>query len=159
MAKVQAIPQGHHTITPHFVVSDAAAAIELYKKAFGAEEIARMPAPDGKSIWHAEIKIGDSIIYLGDESVAMGAKSAKTMGGSPMNLHLYVENVDEAFKRAQAAGLKVKMPLTDMFWGDRYGVLTDEFGYEWALAQHTKDLTPEEMAKGAEEAAKQFGQK
>ena len=118
-----------------------------------------MPAPDGKSLWHAEIKIGDSIMFLADEAVAMGSKSAKTLGTTPITLNLHVENCDALFKRAVDAGCKVKMPLSDMFWGDRYGMIIDPFGYEWAIATRIKDMTPEEMAKASAEAAKQFSQK
>jgi PhnB protein len=157
--KVQAIPQGYHTITPHLVFKDGAKAIEFYKKAFGAEELNRMPSPDGKSIWHAEIKIGNSVLFLADEAAGMGARSAETIGGSPISIHLYVENADEVFNRAVSAGATVKMPLTDMFWGDRYAMIADPFGYQWAIAQHIKDLTPEELAKASAEAAKQFAQK
>jgi PhnB protein len=157
--KVQAVPEGFHTITPHFIFENSVAAIEFYKNAFGAKERMRMPGADGKSTMHAEITIGNSIMFLSDEAVSMGRKSAKSMGGSPVSMHLYIENVDDAFKRAVSAGCTVKMPPTDMFWGDRFGMVTDAFGYDWGLSQHTKDLTPAEMAKASEEAAKQFAQK
>jgi uncharacterized glyoxalase superfamily protein PhnB len=155
--QVKAVPHGH-TITAHIVSSDANAAIEFYKKAFGAEELGRMAGPDKKSIWHAEIKIGNSVLFLSDESVSMGSKSAKTLGASPITLNLYVENADELFKRAVSAGCTVKMPLSDMFWGDRYGMVSDPFGHNWAIGQHIKDLTPEELGKASAEAAKQFAQ-
>lgn len=157
--KVQAVPEGYHTITPALVFENSVAAIEFYKKAFGAEERMRMPGPDGKSTWHAEIKIGNSIMFLSDASVSMGSKSAKSLGGSPISMQLYVENIDEAFKRALSAGCTAKMPPTDMFWGDRFSMVTDEFGYDWGISQHVKDLTPAEMAKASEEAAKQYAQK
>src|SRR5262249_19477473 len=123
--KVKAIPEGFHTVTPGLVVNDGARAIDFYKKAFGAEEIARMTGPDGRSVMHAELKIGNSMIFLGDEMPAMNAISPKTLKGSPITLHLYVEDVDAAFKRAVAAGATVEMPVADMFWGDRYGKVTD----------------------------------
>jgi PhnB protein len=157
--QVKAIREGLHSVTPHLVLNDAAAAIEFYKKAFGAEEVARMPAPDGKLIWHAEIRIGSSMVYLNDEAVAMGLKSAKTLGASPVTLQLNVEDANGAFKRATDAGATVKMPLMDMFWGDRYGQVSDPFGYDWGISQRIKDLTPEELAKASAEAAKQYGAK
>jgi uncharacterized glyoxalase superfamily protein PhnB len=156
--KVRAIPSGFHTITPALIMRDAAKAIDFYKKAFGAEELSRMPTSDGKSIMHAEIKIGNSILFLGDEAIAMGSKSPQSLGGSPVSLHLYVESIDAAFKRAIDAGCTATMPPADMFWGDRYAKIADPFGLEWGIAQHIKDLTPEEMAKAAQEAAKQFCQ-
>ena len=149
MAKVKAIPEGYHTITPNLVVADAAKAIDFYKKAFGATEIARMPGPNG-GIMHAELRIGDSVFMLGEEMPEMGAKGPKTLGGSPVSLYVYVENVDAAWDRAIKAGATTVMPLADMFWGDRAGWLEDPFGHKWALAQHVKDLTPEEMQKGQE---------
>ena len=157
--QTKGIPEGLHSLTPHLVLNDASAAIEFYKKAFGAEEIARMPAPDGKHIWHAEIRIGNSVLYLNDEAVAMGMKSALTLGASPVTLQLNVEDADAAFKRATEAGATAKMPLMDMFWGDRYGQVADPFGYSWGISQRVKDLTPEEMAKASEEAAKQYASK
>jgi uncharacterized glyoxalase superfamily protein PhnB len=147
-AKVQAVPQGYHTITPSLVVRRAADAIEFYKKAFGAQEIMRMPGPGGKII-HAELKIGDSIIMLNDE-MDMGGKSPEAYGGSSVGFYVYVENVDAAWKRAVDVGASVVMPLADMFWGDRCGRVDDPFGHGWTLAQHVKDLTPEEIRKGQE---------
>jgi uncharacterized glyoxalase superfamily protein PhnB len=143
----QAIPPGFHTLTPHLTLSNASEAIEFYKKAFGAEEIRRMPAPDGKRIFHAMVKIGDSFLMLADEfpEAGCGSNSAKELSGTPVTFHLYVENVDAAFERAVNAGAKVAMPLENMVWGDRYGRVTDPFGNEWSLATHIKDVTPEEM--------------
>ncbi len=149
MAKVKAIPEGYHTITPNLVVPGAAKAIDFYKKAFGATEIARMPGPNG-TIMHAELKVGDSVFMLGEEAPERGAKSPKTLGGSPVSLYVYVENVDQAWDRAIKAGGKSEMPLADMFWGDRAGWLEDPFGHKWGLAQHVADLTPEEMQKAQE---------
>jgi PhnB protein len=154
-AATKPTPSGYHTITPYLSVKDAAKAIEFYKRAFGAEETVRMPGPDG-GVMHAEIRIGDSIIMLGDESPMGGCKSPQSLGGTTMGLHIYVKDVDAAFKKAVAAGAKVSMPLMDMFWGDRYGKLTDPFGHEWSIATHTKDLTPDEIERGAAEAMKAF---
>lgn len=153
--QVKAIPKGYHTITPNLVIRDAAKAIDFYKKAFGAEVIAQMGGPGGK-VLHAELKIGDSIIMLGDEIPEMNTKGPKSYGGSPVSFYVYVEKVDAAWKRAVDAGAKTVMPLTDMFWGDRTGRLEDPFGHLWSLAQHVKDVTPEEMKKGQEAFFKQM---
>ena len=147
--KVTAVPTGYQTITPSLVVRDAAGAIDFYTRAFGAEERFRMPGPDGK-IMHAELKIGNSIFMLADEMPEMGAKSPAAYGGSSVGFYCYVEDVDAFWKRAVAAGAKQVSPLTDMFWGDRTGKLEDPFGHGWSPAQHVKDLTPEEVQKGAE---------
>jgi len=149
MAEVRAIPKGYHTITPHIVVPEGAKAIDFYKKAFGAEELVRMPGPGG-GIMHAELRIGDSVVMLGEEMPDMGAKSPKAYGGSPVGFYVYVENVDAAWERAVKAGAKPVRPLTNMFWGDRTGRLEDPFGHNWSLAQHVEDLTPEEIKKGQE---------
>jgi uncharacterized glyoxalase superfamily protein PhnB len=154
-AKVKANPKGYHTITPNIVIRDAARAIDFYKKAFGAEETMRMPGPGGK-VMHAELKIGDSIVMLADEMPEMGSKSPKAYGGSPVNFYVYLGNVDAAWKRAVDAGAKVVMPLADMFWGDRTGRLEDPFGHSWSLAEHVKDVTPEEIKKGQEAFFKQM---
>lgn len=145
------IPEGKHTIAPYVIVKGVADAIEFYKKAFGATENARMPGPDGKSVMHAEIQIGDSAVYLMDENPEWGAKSAITLGGSPISLHIYVTNVDEFFKKAIAAGATEIAPVSDTFWGDRYGKLKDPFGVEWGIATHTMDFTQDEIMKGAQE--------
>ena len=144
------IPDGFTSITPVFVYKDCHKAIDFYKQAFGAQELFVMPGPDGKGVMHAELKIGNSIIMLGDEHPEMSCKSAETLGGSPINLYLYVENVDQAFRRALEAGAKSVMAVEDMFWGDRTGTVQDLFGYSWTLATHVKDLTPEEMQQGAQ---------
>jgi uncharacterized glyoxalase superfamily protein PhnB len=151
-AAAKPIPDGFNTLSAHVVVRGADQAIEFYKKAFGAEEITRIPGPGGKGIMHAELKIGDSMLMMCEEFPDMGAKSPAAIGGSPVTLHLYVQDVDQAFDRAVSAGATVKMPVTDMFWGDRYGRLTDPFGHEWSIATHKQDLTPEEISKGAETA-------
>jgi len=151
MKASQPIPQGFHTVTPSLVVRNAAKAIDFYKKAFGAEERMRMAGPGGK-ITHAELKIGDSIIFLHDEMPEMGSKSPESLGGSASTLFLYVPDVDSSFKRAVDAGGKSTMPVTDMFWGDRFGSLTDPFGHSWGLSTHVEDLTEPEI----EERAKAF---
>jgi len=155
---VKAIPEGYSTITPSIIVRDARKAIDFYKKAFGAEEIMSMPGPGGK-IMHAEIRIGSSRVMLADENPEWGCKSPATLNGSPVTFYVYVENVDAAWKRAVDAGAQVKMPLADMFWGDRCGKVDDPFGHGWNLAQHTKDLTPDQIKKGQEEFMKQMQQK
>jgi PhnB protein len=139
-------------------VTDAAKAIDFYKRAFGASERYRMEGPGGK-ILHAEIKIGDSIVMLGEESIAAGNRSPLSLGGTTNGLFIYVEDVDLAFNRATSSGAKVDMPVADMFWGDRYGKLTDPFGQSWSLATHIEDVAPEEMARRGKEAmAKMAGQ-
>ncbi len=147
--KAQAIPQGYHTVTPSLFVAGAAKAIDFYKKAFGAEERMRFPAPDG-SIMHAELTIGDSIVMLADEMPDQGGRGPKSIGGTPVSFFIYRENVDSAWKQAVAAGAKEIMPLADQFWGDRTGCLEDPFGHQWWLAQHIQDLTPEQLQKNAE---------
>ncbi len=147
MAK--ALREGFHSVTPMFVVKDGRKAIEFYKRAFGATERFAMPGPDGKGVMHAELQIGDSIVMMGEESPNEACKSAETIGGSPVSFYIYVENVDEAFGRAVDAGSETKMPVQDMFWGDRVGTVQDPFGYSWSLATHTKELTPEEIEEGA----------
>ena len=151
MGNVKAIPQGYTTVTPSMTVKDAPKVIEFYKKAFGATERMRMPGPDGK-IMHAEIQIGNSIIMMNDE--VMGSRSAQTLGGCPISFYLYFDDADAAFKKAIAAGGKEIYPVTDMFWGDRMGTVEDPFGYKWTIAQHVKDVTPEDMKKGQEEFMK-----
>jgi PhnB protein len=147
--KAQAIPKGYHTVTPNLFVAGAVKAIDFYKKALGAEELMRFPGPDGK-IMHAEIKIGDSIVMLADEMPEQGVKGPKAYGGSSVSLFVYGEDVDAAWKRAVDAGAKPLIPLADQFWGDRSGCVEDPFGHHWWLAQHTLDLTPDEIRKGAE---------
>jgi PhnB protein len=150
--RINPIPEGHHTLTPHLVVKGASEAIEFYKRAFGAEELARMPGPDGKSIMHAALKIGDSRLFLVDEFPEMGCVGPQALGGSPVTIHIFVEDVDAIFNQAVSAGAEVRMPLMDAFWGDRYGQLIDPFGHKWSLATHKEDLTPEEISKRAEAA-------
>jgi PhnB protein len=151
MAKsTQAIPAGHHSVTPSIMVAGAAKAIEFYKKALGAQELSRFPGPDG-SIMHAEIRIGDSPIMLGDEMPEQGAKGPKAYGGTPVSFFLYQDNVDTAWKRAIDAGGKQIMPLADQFWGDRAGCFEDPFGHRWWLAQRIQDLSPEELKQAADQ--------
>lgn len=147
--KVSPIPKGFHTLTPALMIGGAADAIEFYKKAFGAVEVMRFPTPDGK-VMHAQLQIGNSMLMLGDEMPEMGGKGPKTLGGSPVSLFFYTDNVDAAWKRAVDAGAKVLQPLTDQFWGDRAGCLDDPYGHHWWLAQHIKDPTPAELKTGAE---------
>ncbi len=148
---VEPIPEGYHTITPHLAVRGADKAIEFYKKAFGAEEIARMTGPDGKKIMHAELNIGDSRFFLCDEIPEMESRSPESLGGSPVGIYLYVRNADEAFRKAVAAGAKVKRPVQEMFWGDRCGSVTDPYGYTWDLATHVEDVSPAEMKRRQKE--------
>jgi len=146
----KAIPEGFHSVTPYLVFKDARTAIEFYKRAFGAQERFAMPGPDGKGVMHAELQIGNSIIMMSEEYPQQPCKSAETAGGSPVSFYLYLENVDEAFKIALEAGAEARMPVQEMFWGDRAGTLQDPFGYSWTLATHSKDLTMEEIQQGAQ---------
>ncbi|MHB1991834.1 VOC family protein [Metallibacterium scheffleri] len=148
MNKVQAIPDGMHSLTPHLVCRDAAAAIDFYGRAFGAVERFRLPAPDGKLI-HACVQIGDSLLFLVDEMPAMGALGPQALKGSPVTIHLQVEDADAVFARAMRAGATVTMPLADMFWGDRYGQVRDPFGHSWSIATHVRDLSPEQIRAAA----------
>jgi PhnB protein len=140
------IPDGYHSVTPYLIINGAADGIEYYKKAFGATELFRMPAPEGK-IGHAEIKIGDSPIMLADEFPEMGYKSPQSLGGSPVSIMIYVEDVDTVFNQAIAAGGKEQRPVKDQFYGDRMGTLEDPYGHLWHVATHKEDVTPEEMEK------------
>jgi len=153
--KVAPVPTGYHTVTPQLVCRNTSGAIEFYKKAFGARELLQMKAPDG-SVAHAEIKIGDSRIMLGDEMPQMGATAPQTIGGSAVHIFLYVKDVNTLFAQAVAAGATATMSPADMFWGDRYAKVTDPYGHKWSMATHIEDLSPKEMARrGAEEMAKQ----
>jgi PhnB protein len=148
---VKPIPDGYHSVTPYLIVHDAAAALEFYKKALGAVETLRMPTPGGK-VGHAEIRIGNSVVMLADENPAMGARSARTIGGSPISLMVYVEDVDARVAQAVAAGGKLVRPVADQFYGDRTGGVDDPFGYHWYLATHVEDVPPDELKKRAEKA-------
>lgn len=145
------IPDGFHSATVCLTLKDAAAAIEFYKKAFDAQELFRMMGKDGKQIMHAEIKIGDSIIMLNDEFPQMNCRSPQSIGGSGSGVYLYTNNVDDTLKKAAANGAKITMAATDMFWGDRMGSMEDPFGHIWSVATHVKNVSPEELVKGAQE--------
>jgi PhnB protein len=148
MAKATShIPPGYHTVTPYLTHRDTAQAIDFYKRALGAEELMRMPGPGGQGVGHAEIKIGDSIIFMSDESPHSQTRAPSSLGGATSSLFLYVPDVDAAFDRAVKAGAKVTMPPADMFWGDRFGTLADPFGHHWGLATHKEDVSPAEMEK------------
>lgn len=150
----RAIPQGYHSVTPYLIIKGAADAIDFYKRAFGATEVMRMASPDGK-IGHAEITIGDSHIMLADEYPQMGHRSPQSIGGTGVSLMVYLEGVDEVFKRAIAAGAKELQPIKDQFYGDRSGTLQDPFGHVWTLATHVEDIPPEEMRRRAEKYMQQ----
>jgi PhnB protein len=151
----QAIPPGLENLIPHLVCSPCSEAIAFYRKAFGAEELNRAPAPDGRRIMHAAIRIGKSTVFLVDDFPEFCGGTSSTpiaLKGTPVTIHHYVENCDAAIKRAQDAGATVKMPATDMFWGDRYGVVIDPYGHQWSFATHIKDVTPAEMQNAMKEA-------
>ena len=143
---VKAIPDGYSSLTPYLVCKGAAKAIDFYTKAFGAVEMVRMPGPNGQ-VMHAEVKIGDSILMLGDENKERGALAPETIGGTSVSVMFYTEDVDAVFNRAVTLGAKTEMPPADMFWGDRMGNLVDPFGHKWAIATHKEDVTPDEMQK------------
>jgi PhnB protein len=142
----KAIPEGYHTVTPYLIFTGASDAIAFYKKALGAEEVMRLGGPGGR-IGHAEIKIGDSRVMLADEHPEIGALSPKTVGGSPVSIHLYVEDADRAVERAVAAGAKLVRPVADQFYGDRTGGIEDPYGYRWFIATRKEDLTVEEIRR------------
>ena len=148
---VQPVPDGYHTVSPYLAVEDAAAAIDYYKKAFGATERVRMEAPDGK-IGHAELEIGDSIVMLADPFPQASTKPPHELGGTSAGVFLYVEDVDQVVKRAVEAGATVTMEVADQFWGDRFGTVTDPFGHVWSVATHVEDVPPAEMAERAKAA-------
>jgi len=155
--QVRPIPEGYHSVTPYLTLSDAARAIDFYKRAFGAQEVMRMNTPDGK-IGHAEIRIGDSVVMLGDEMRGSGSQSPQSLGGTSGGVFLYVQDVDAVFNKAVSAGAQVEAPLADMFWGDRYGRLKDPFGHSWSVATHKEDIAPAEMSKRMQEAMAKMGQ-
>ncbi|MEI7684737.1 MAG: VOC family protein [Planctomycetota bacterium] len=153
--KVDPIPAGMEGLIPHLVCEGGAAAIEFYKKAFGAEEVGRMVAPDGKRLMHAFLRLGTSVIFLADdfpEYCGGVSGSPKALKGTPVTIHRYVVDCDAAIKQAVDAGATVVMPAMDMFWGDRYGVIADPFGHKWSIATHIKDMTPEETKVAMDEA-------
>jgi PhnB protein len=141
------IPPGMHTVTPHLVCAGAAEAIDFYKAAFGATEVTRLPGTNGK-LMHAMIRLGDSSIMLAEEMPEWGSFGPLSLKGSPVTVHLYVDDADAFATRAVAAGARIKMPVTDMFWGDRYGQLEDPFGHHWAIATHVRTVTESEMMEG-----------
>jgi uncharacterized glyoxalase superfamily protein PhnB len=148
---VERIPQGMRTVTPHLVCANAAEAIDFYVKAFGAVEMVRVPAADGR-LMHACLRLGDAAIMLVDEFPEWECKGPKALHGTPVTIHLYVGDADAAAERAVQAGAKIVMPVQEMFWGDRYGVLEDPFGHRWSVATHVRDVTPEELQEAAKNA-------
>ena len=156
-AKVKPIPEGYHTVTPYLTVKDCAKALEFYKRAFGAQVTVRMDGPNG-TVAHAEMKIGDSMIMLGDEMPMQNAnKSPQTLGGTTMGIFLYVQDADTFFKKAVDAGAKSEMPVTHMFWGDRYGKLSDPWGHSWSVGTHVEDVAPAEMERRMKEEMAKMG--
>jgi len=145
-SSVKPIPEGVSTVTPHLICAEAASAIDFYKRAFGAQELFRLDGPDGK-IMHAAIQIGNSRVMLAEESPKWRTFGPKSLNGTPVSLHLYVEDADSFAQRAVEAGAKVVMPVSDAFWGDRYGQVEDPFGHRWSIATHVRDMTPEEIKK------------
>jgi uncharacterized glyoxalase superfamily protein PhnB len=145
--QVKAVPDGMHTVTPHLVCFDAAAAIDFYRGALGAEELSRMPGPDGK-LAHAAIRIGDSTVFLADENPEHGSVGPKARGGASVTLHLSLPDADVTLRQAVASGAEVTMPMWDTPWGDRYGQFRDPFGHTWAVATHVRDVSPEELNTG-----------
>jgi uncharacterized glyoxalase superfamily protein PhnB len=154
---VKPIPEGYHTVTPHLVVRDTEQALAFYQKAFGAKELGRSAGPDGKSIIHAEMQIGDSRLMLNDEFLAWGVKSPQTLNGSPVTIHLYVEDVDAVVRKAADAGAQITMPPADMFWGDRYAKVQDPFGHHWSIGCRIANLSAKEMAERAAKAFAEMG--
>jgi len=158
MSKPKAIPEGFHSLTPYLTVKGAEKAIEFYKKAFGAKEVVRMPGPKG-GVMHAELMIGDSHLMMAEAAPEMGGnQDPLALGGSPVTVHFYTENVDAVFDKAVAAGAKAKVPPMVMFWGDRFCKVADPFGHEWSIATHVEDVPPEEMAKRSAKAMAEFAQ-
>ena len=145
---VKPIPEGMHSLTPYLTVKDAPSAIEFYIRAFGAEALQRIPGPDGRLL-HASVKIGDSVLMMSEEFPEFGSRGPLSLGGSPVTIHLYVEDVDAAWAKAVGAGCEITMPLEDTFWGDRFGCLRDPYGHVWSLASRVRDLTAEEVMEAA----------
>jgi uncharacterized glyoxalase superfamily protein PhnB len=158
MATVNPIPKGMHTVTPNLTLRDCAKAIDFYKRALGAQEVSRMMAPDGRSVWHAELKIGDSVVYMNDEMPGMSRPAPQASNPVPVTMWLYVQDCDAAFGRAVKAGAKEISPPTDMFWGDRCAGVADPFGYLWSFATRQKELTEEEMRRAGEKFAREQAQ-
>ncbi len=156
MAAVNPIPKGIHTVTPSLVLRDCAKAIEFYKRALGAEEVSRALSPDGKSVWHAQLRIGDSNVFVADEMPGMSAPAPTAQSQVPVSMWLYVPDSDAAYRRAVAAGATSKMEPADMFWGDRCSAAADPFGYLWNFATRKKELSPDEMRRAGEEFARKM---
>jgi PhnB protein len=154
--KVKPIPAGMRTVMPSMTIAACGKAIDFYKRAFGAEELDRFMAPDGKSVWHAALKIGDSVLFMSDEMQGMTAPAPGRGRPSPVRMWLYVKDCDAAYRRALDAGATAKVPPEDMFWGDRCGMVSDPFGYEWSIATRVKDMTKEEMQRAGEEFARKM---
>jgi uncharacterized glyoxalase superfamily protein PhnB len=150
-SKPAAVPDGMHSVTPHLICDGAAEAIDFYKRAFGATEVVRLPGPDGR-LMHGTVKIGDSFVMLVDENPAFGMLGPKSLKGSPVTIHLYVEDADAFVAQAVAAGATVRMPLADMFWGDRYGVIEDPFGHHWAVATPQRIVSAEDLPQAMQQA-------
>ncbi len=151
----QPISRGHESLIPHLTCSPCTEAIAFYKQALGAEEVYCMPAPDGKRVMHAELRIGSSHIFLNDDFPEYSggkANTATALGGTPVSLHLYVKDCDAAIARAKDAGARVAMPAQDMFWGDRYGMVVDPYGHKWSFATHIQDLSPDQIQAAMKEA-------
>lgn len=159
MAQVSPVPEGRRAVIPGLTIEGCARALEFYRKALGAEVVLNMPAPDGKSVWHAEIRIGDSILFCSDEMPGMSPRPPSPAQPAPVGFWVWVTDCDAAFRRATQAGCTGKAEPADMFWGDRTGTVADPFGYSWTFATHVKDMTPEEMARAGEEFARQAGMK
>ena len=157
--KVKPIPEGAHTVIANLALSDCAAAIELYKKALGAKVIMSMPSPDGRAIWHAELQVGNSVVFCNDANPAMGVVAPTAERPAPVSFWIWSKDCDADCARAAAAGFKVNNPPQEMFWGDRCADLTDPYGYRWAFSTHVKDMTPAEMKAGGEAFAKAFAEK
>jgi uncharacterized glyoxalase superfamily protein PhnB len=157
MGNPKPVPEGYHTLSPHLVVHNCPAALEFYAKGLGARELRRHAEPGGR-ILHAEMQIGDSRFFLNDEFPEMGAKGPLSLGGTPVTLHLFVEDCDKLFQQAVSAGAKVAMPLADQFWGDRYGIVTDPFGHNWSIASHVKDISPAELEAATAEVMKSMAE-
>lgn len=144
---VKPIPDGMHSATPHLIIEGAAKALDFYKEAFGAVELSRLLGPDGK-VMHASFRIGNSVLFMADAFPEWGSLGPLALKGTTVTLALYVEDCDAVFAKAVAAGCTVKMPMSDMFWGDRYGLVIDPFGHAWSIATHTRDLTPAQVEEG-----------
>ena len=157
MAQANPIPQGMHTVTPNLVIRNCAQAIEFYKRALGAQEVARFPSPDGKSIWHAELRVGDSVFFVNDEMPGMTNAAPSADRPAPITMWLYVKDCDGAYRRAVDSGATSKMEPKDQFWGDRTASVADPYGYNWSFATHVKDMTQEEMRRAGEEFARKMG--